>query len=183
MSIKSIEKSIFAKVLPTIAATMGGPLAQMGVNAIIEHFGGKEIPATHEGLDAAIIEAQKTDPNILEKLKVADNELKLRLVDMGYKNEAEILALQNADRADARAREIAVKDWTPQILAYAVTIGFFGVLAIMSWHQIPDGSVKVMDVMLGSLGTAWIGIVGYYFGSSSGSAAKTKIIADQAAEK
>lgn len=176
-------KSIFAKVLPTIAATVipGGPLAQMGINYVASILGGDKIEATPDGLDAAIIKAQGANPDIMLALKKADSDLQVKLAEMGYDSEEKILALQNADRDSARSREIAIKDWTPQILAFAVTGGFFGMLAVMSWHQIPDGSVKVMDVMLGSLGTAWIGIVSYYFGSSSGSAAKTKILASQAA--
>ncbi len=175
-------KSIFAKVLPTIAATVipGGPLAQMGISVLANALGVDKIDPTPEAMDAAIVAAQSKNPEVLLALKKVDADLQMRLAEMGYDSEEKILGLQNADRSDARAREIAVRDRTPAYLAGFVTAGFFALLAALVFKAVPEGSQTILNIMVGALGTAWAGIVSYYFGSSSGSAAKTAIIADQA---
>jgi hypothetical protein len=63
----------------------------------------------------------------------------------------------------------------PPILAGAVTIGFFTILVMMFFNKI-DSSNPAVLMMLGSLGTAWTGIIAYYFGSSAGSADKTALL-------
>lgn len=81
------------------------------------------------------------------------------------------------DRASARQREVQSGDskrvW---LLAIGITGGFFGVLGYMLSYPVPAGAERVIDVMLGSLGTAWIAVISYYFGSSSGSARKHDLI-------
>ncbi len=52
--------------------------------------------------------------------------------------------------------------------------GVFG-LVLMFFNQI-DSSNPAILMMLGSLGTAWTGIIAYYFGSSAGSQAKTDLL-------
>jgi hypothetical protein len=67
-------------------------------------------------------------------------------------------------------------DKVAAILAYALTAGFFILLFMFIFFQVPAGSKDVLQIMLGILGTAWIAVITYYFGSSSGSKAKEKYI-------
>lgn len=92
--------------------------------------------------------------------------------------ELQFAQLDASDRASARQRQQVVKDYVPGFLAVFVTIGFFGILGAMLKWAVPDANQKVLFTMLGALGTAWIAIVGYYFGSSAGSAAKSDLIED-----
>lgn len=81
------------------------------------------------------------------------------------------------DRASARAREIAVKDWIPGILAIGVSLGFFGVLGFMLKFGAPKEGGEALMVMLGALGASWGAVMNYYFGSSRSSAVKTELLA------
>ena len=101
-----------------------------------------------------------------------------------------IAAIAQADVASARAREISVKDRIPAVLAYGITGGFFTLLVLLIFRPIPVSNQELLYVLLGALATSQAAIVGYYFGSSAGSAQKTDMmgkfrqeIAKAAAEK
>ena len=99
-----------------------------------------------------------------------------KMAELQTQAELKLAELEAGDRNSARGREVQVKDRTPSILAYSITFGFFGVLLLMMFYEIPISAKDVLYVMLGSLGTAWTGVIAYYFGSSSGSAAKHNLI-------
>jgi hypothetical protein len=63
----------------------------------------------------------------------------------------------------------------PPILAATVTVGFFGIMVMMFIGKVDSANPAIL-MMLGSLGTAWTGIIAYYFGSSAGSQAKTDLL-------
>jgi hypothetical protein len=56
-------------------------------------------------------------------------------------------------------------------------LGFFGILGFMLLFEVPEKNQTILNVMLGSLGTAWLAGVYYYFGSSTSSDRKTELIA------
>jgi len=70
------------------------------------------------------------------------------------------------DRDSARRRALACQDKVPAILAILMTLGFFATLGAMMFVPLQESAQGVMDVMLGSLGTAWISCIAYYFGAS-----------------
>src|SRR3990172_1849137 len=110
-------------------------------------------------------------------IKDPEAELKVKSALLEFEDKAKLRAndlekIQADDRASARAREIAVKDKTPQILAFISLFGFFGILTALIFADIPPTAKDVLYVMVGVLGTLVTGVVQYYFGSSSGSSNK-----------
>jgi hypothetical protein len=57
-------------------------------------------------------------------------------------------------------------DWVIAALGFTLTAGFFGLLFVLCFHNVPDANLAMMNIVLGSLGTAWIGAMAYFFGSS-----------------
>jgi Fe2+ transport system protein B len=84
---------------------------------------------------------------------------------------------------NSRAMQVAVKSVLPPLLALTVTVGFFGLLYLLIFRSIPKDSHDIIIAMVGVLGAAWGAVVNYYFGSSSGSAAKTDALTSIAGAK
>lgn len=159
-------------MLGTAVSTVN-PLAGLAITTIAKALG-------LETDDRRVIEKaiQNATPEQLVSLKKAEQEFAIKMAELGYDNVKDLEAIAAGDRDSARKREIALHDMTPAILAYAVTIGFFGVLSYVLSYGTPEKGGDALLVMLGSLGTAWAGIIAYYFGSSAGSAKKDITIAN-----
>lgn len=156
-------------VAPSIASAVGGPLAGMATKAISEALLGKPDGTEDELLSAV----DRVTPEQLLALKKAEHDFEIKMREL----DIDIERIANSDRDSARNREIKVKDITPKLLAAGITTGYFGVLFYMLTHGLPTtGGSEAMLVMLGTLGTAWGGVVAYYFGSSAGSKEKTDTI-------
>ena len=167
MSFGSKALQILQTVAPTVALAVGGPFGPLASAAISAALG------TPKGDDKAAETALLTaTPDQLLALTKENDAFQTQMKQLGIDEEK----LVYDDIANARAREIAVKDTTPKYMAYLITVGFFGVLSYLIVEGKPTVGGDVMLVMVGSLGTAWTGIISYYFGSSAGSAAKTDAI-------
>lgn len=148
--------AILTTVAPTIATALGGPVAGLAISELEKFFGVQGAQALNTSLAAAT-------PDQLAQLNKIDNDFKVQMAQIGFQDDK----LVYDDVASARQRQEAVKDWVPSAMAVVVTLGFFGILFWMMIKGVPKES-DVLMVMLGSLGTAWTAIVGYYFGSSIG---------------
>lgn len=155
-----------ANVAPTVATALGGPLAGTAATFILKALG---VDAKGKDPVAVLEEKVKADPTVVLELKKLDYDFQKFLKEKDIRLEE----LENADRDSARNREIQVKDRMPGILAVSVSVGFFGVLYYIMTHNLPAENKDVVMILLGSLGTAWTGIIAYYFGSSAGSKQKT----------
>lgn len=154
-------------VAPSLASAVVGPLAGMAVRTISDALLGKP-----DGTEAELAEAAaKATPEQLLALKKAEHDFTVRMREL----DIDLERIANADRDSAREREVKTRDWTPRILAGLITVGYFGALFYMLRNGLPQhGGSEAMLVMLGTLGTAWGGVVAYYFGSSAGSKEKTE---------
>jgi hypothetical protein len=154
------------QIAPTVATALGGPLAGMAVSAISKAIG------VDESKVQDLISDNKLNADQVAQLKLAEIELAKQAQELGLNFEK--LAVD--DRKSAREMQATTRSMMPPILASAVTIGFFGIVVMMFFNQVDSNNPAIL-MMLGSLGTAWTGIIAYYFGSSAGSQAKTEMMA------
>jgi membrane-bound ClpP family serine protease len=153
-----------AKLVPTIATCLGGPLAGLAVTAVSKALGIDEDKVQN------VIDSGKLSADQIASLKQAEIELQKQAQELGLNFEQ--LAVQ--DRASARDLQKQTKSLIPPILSILVTIGFFGILVGLMSGKIMTSDALML--MLGSLGTAWTGIIAFYFGSSASSQAKDQMI-------
>lgn len=151
-------------VAPTIATALGGPLAGLAVEAVSKAIGidPKDVQST--------IESGKLTADQIGQIKLAEIEMAARAQELGLDFEK----LSVEDRKSAREMQSVTKSFIPSVLALSITVGFFGILVGLMTEQFKTSDALMM--MLGSLGTAWTGIIAFYFGSSAGSQAKDQLL-------
>jgi hypothetical protein len=149
---------------PTIASCLGGPLAGMAVEAVSKSLG-IDPNAVQDTINSGKLTADQ-----IASIQSAELALKAKAQEMSL--DFEQLAVE--DRKSAREMQTTTRSWIPPVLAVGVTGGFFGILFGLMYGQIQHA--PQIDIMLGSLGTAWTGIIGFYFGSSASSQNKDTLL-------
>ena len=172
---------VMRKAFPFIsaAASLGGPLGVMAATVVGKAIGADKPPAgTTDGIAGAIAGAM-ADPAQRAALVKAEQDFQLQMAELGYKDSEELAATAAADRASARNREIQVRDWTPRIMAFiVVTLCFAGEGLYFRYGAPANASPELIGRILGTLDSALILVLSYYFGSSAGSDRKTEIMAN-----
>jgi hypothetical protein len=151
-------------IAPTIATALGGPLAGLAIEAV-----SKAIGIDPKDVQSTISEGKLSADQIM-MLKKAEIDMAARAQEMGL----DFAKLNVEDRRSAREMQVATKSWIPAILAVSITIGFFGILIGMMTETFKTSDALML--MLGSLATAWTGIVAFYFGSSASSQNKDDLL-------
>jgi hypothetical protein len=168
---------------PLLAGLLAGndATAQNTAAALVAHALG--VAPNVDAVTAALKQPDATDK--LKALENANSGL-LQLMTLSASQSRESASVQMAkiaaaDRANARATQSVLRDWVPKVLALSVTFAFFmTVMAlVLGWGKStePDGIKQMLNVLVGTLGTAWVTIINFYFGTSAGSARKTEMLA------
>ena len=153
------------QIAPTIATCLGGPLAGLAVTALSKLFG---------------VAPDQVQSMINDNKLSADQIAAVQQEEIRFKEQTQALGLNFEqlaveDRKSARDMQTTTQSIIPPLLSILVTIGFFGILAYLMVTPADTANTPLM-IMLGSLGTAWTGIIAFYFGSSAGSRAKDQML-------
>lgn len=184
--------------------TMSGPLAAMLGSAngpiALAALGRTLVGDDQATMDEMASALSGHDPAIALKVKQAEQYLLSRL-DQAGASLAEIEKLEGAgpssatierdqaaalDRQQARQRQTHSNDRTNGALAILVTAGFFIIMLLvilMPYIRTPftTDTNPVAETLLGVLGTGWVAVISYYFGSSIGSKEKTALFGESMA--
>ena len=161
-------KDIVKNIAPIIGGTIGGPFGAAGMKFLAGKLLGDE-SASEQDLADAVMGAS---PEQLMLIKKADQEFKVKMRELGFKEEE----LHIRDRDSAR-NLAATQGMTPHIILSAIyTIGYLAVLGLfLTGEVIIAASIKSeFNMVLGVLTAAQIQIMNFWFGSSSGSKQKTE---------
>lgn len=155
-------KQIVGAVAPTIATTLGGPLAGTAVASLLKVF---NVTNTQD-LEKAVATAS---PEQLVELKRLDLEFeKLDYEDRASARRMQEVALMQDDKFSKRFVYIFATAWSVFAICY---------LAAITFWPVPEANVRFADTVVGFLlGTIIATIMQYFYGSSMGSKAKDERI-------
>lgn len=169
----------FSKILPTlqalaptIATGLVGPVGGLAVQALEQALG--IAPGTSQSDDGAALTKAVLGmtPETAAAMRKADQDFDAKMKQL----DIDVIALAAKDRDSARNMQVQTKDLTPRLLAAAVCSGLFGLLGLMSFHDMPAANHDAMTLLLGALNQSFGAVIGFYFGSSAGSQAKDATI-------
>ena len=166
-------RELVRTIAPTLGTALGGPLGGAAGAVLAKALGTPD--ASDKTLGAALAGAT---PDQLLAIQKAEQEFELKLRELGFENLEALERIAADDRANAREREVRAGDsWTPRVLAGIVICGWLGIQWFLLTHIVPADMREIVVRCLGTLDLAVGLVLGYYFGSSAGSAVKTDILA------
>ena len=177
--------SFFQKLAPWLAAGVqfvpgAGPVIAGTITKIAGDHGvslPSAVAPTVESIGDAVA-ALTGNSAAMVALKQQDQSYAEQMQAIGFKQITDLEALADADAADARKRETAVRDHTPEIGFYLLITAFVLVIAALFKFPVPTENKAMIYLMVGSLGTLVVGAAQYFYGTTRSSGAKDQVLAD-----
>lgn len=157
-----------------IAGDTGGKVAGAAA-AAIQTLTGTESP------DAARA-ALAADPALAAQVRIRLAEIEAEQDRDRRAAELESLKAHFADVAGARGQTVALAQagsrvqWAPVLVSILVLATFGIVMWCALTRSLPAGSETILNMLLGTLAAMATSVVGYWVGSSAGSAQKTDLL-------
>jgi len=160
-------KGILGAVTPIFAGLLPGPLGSV-VQKVIGDVLGKSVTSQEE-IEKLLASAS---PDLLIKLKQAETDF----VEKMGQQKIDVIKLATEDTANARAMQLSTKSKTPAVLAGVVVVGWIGLMIYLLMETVPQSNAQIINIALGTFNSALMLVLGFYFGSSSGSQTKDETI-------
>lgn len=173
------------KALPWISAAASGNVPAIIALAAgaVSKITGTAVDPTGDAIHAAIANAT---PEQLLELKKADDEIRLKLQQLGFQSEKDLRALDvqeesvaASDRASARQMQINLRGWTVPILTWVVVVCAFTFDSFLVLFPKPQIDDVILGGLIGTVNAALMIVLNFNFGSSVQSHAQTRIMAQQ----
>ncbi len=156
---------------PTVASALGGPLAGAAVSALGSVFGVSE-------------PTQATIAKLFQDGQLSAEQLgQIRQLEMQYQNEErergfKYAELEFKDRDSARSMAVATHSATPSILTWIIVVLTLAAEAMLLFKQVPPGADPIIvGRVLGTMDSALVMVLSFWFGSNSSSQQKTALLA------
>ena len=160
--------------LSTAATAVGGPIGAAAMSTLGKALGVEKADATIDDIAAAYLTATPEQRLAAEK---EEHEYAAKMQAMGFSHVEELEKIAANDRASARDREVKSGDkLTPRVLATIVVAAWVATQTVLLFHIVDASMRELIARVLGTLDSALILVLGYYFGSSAGSAEKNNLI-------
>jgi hypothetical protein len=174
--------SAVENLAPTIATCVGGPFAGVAVSGLEHVFGLTPSPSDSQAArqDAVGAAFACATPDQLANIRKADQDFQVQMAALGFKDKEALAALSTQDVEGARDMQKSIKSWVPPALTLLITIGFFGLVVGMMFANVPEANRAIFYSLIGSLGTAWIATIHFWFGDTD--SAQTPAPAGQAGQ-
>jgi hypothetical protein len=163
------------KAIPWIGAAATGnipALIQMAADAVGGVLG-KDVEASSAAIASAVAGAT---PAEIIALRTADNDFKLRMQELGYKELVDLERIAADDRASARKMRTETNSWVPDALSVVIVLAWIGIQCFLLGHVVDQSMREVTARILGTLDTALVIVLTFHFGSNRSSARKTELL-------
>lgn len=166
-------KAIIAAVAPALGTALGGPIGAAAGVILARALGTTKPDGTvDEAATAAVLAT--ASPDTLLKIKTAELDFQKHMADLGVTMEQ----IAADDRKSARLLQLGEKSRLVPALAVIIVVAFIAMVGstLLGFSHV-EGALA--GTLVGYLSAKCEQVVGFYFGSSAGSARKDEILNEQ----
>jgi hypothetical protein len=163
-------KDIIKPISGLLGTALAGPLGGAAASFLADKLGLSE--KTVEAVTEAISTGKLT-PEQIASVKLAEIDFQ-KFIET-HKLDMAKLDVENTQ--GARAMQVATRSFVPAALGLIITLGYLGILVGLMLGQLTVADNQVLLILIGALATGFGTVLNYYMGSSSGSQAKTELLA------